>query len=241
MSTVRAAVAATLGTSTTSASPFDTLIGELDLMSKAFPPEKKKAEGEDEDDDKEGDGKGGKKGEKGDMVKSFAIKLENGETVEVADAGEMLKSLTARFEQSEEKVLATLTAAVQIINAQGAMLKSQSDKLATAETAVAEHATTITSQGDLIKSLQSDLAKFGNTGAGRKAVLSVTERTTGTSTAAAAKSGMPDGVTPDVFFAKAMDKQSQGRITGADIALAESCLNHGMAIPDTIVSRVLAN
>lgn len=237
MSTVRAAVAAAVGTGTTSANPFDTLLGELDLLVKALPADdksKEKKEGEEE----EGEGKDGKG--KGDMVKSFSIKLESGETVEVADAGDMLKALTARVDESEGKILGSLTAAVQVITAQSSMLKSLSEKLAAAETTVSQHSTTINGQADLIKSLQADLTKFGNTGAGRKAVLTVTERTTGTSTAAAAKNGIPEGVTTEQFFAKAMDMQSAGRITGVDIAIAENCLNHGMEIPNSIVSRVLA-
>lgn len=230
MSKVAAAGASTLAVAS---SPFDALLGDLDKMTKAFPPKK-------DDDDK-----GAKKCNKGvagcdkdgdhehEMKKSFTIQLADGKTVEVEDGAEMLKALSDRFDVSEEKVLGTLTAAVAIIGAQGTMLKSMGEQLATQET-------TIGIQATMIKSLQTDLTKLASTGAGRKAVLTVAERQTGTATDAVAKNGMPDGVTVDQFFAKAFDKQGQGKLTGNDISLAETCLNSGMPIPENLISRVLS-
>jgi hypothetical protein len=43
----------------------------------------------------------------------------------------------------------------------------------------------------------------------------------------------------DVFFAKALAAQKEGRLSGVDIAVAEACLNRGEAIPQSIVARVV--
>jgi hypothetical protein len=233
MSKVAAAVASALAVV---ASPFDTLLGELDTMAKAFPPKT------DADGDKDGDKKKCKHGVEGcekegdhehEMKKSFSITLADGSVVEVEDGAAMLKALSDRFDASEEKVIGTLTSAVAIIGSQGALVKSLSEQLAT-------HETTIGAQATMIKSLQTDLGKLASTGAGRKAVLTVAERRTDTATAAVAKNGMPEGVTTEQFFAKAFEKQGMGKLTGADISLAETCLNNGHAIPDNLVSRVLS-
>jgi len=232
MSKVAAAVAAVL----TAPTPFDALITELDTMAKAFPPKK---------DDGDADDKGGKKckhgvegcDKEGDhehtMKKSFTVQLADGTQMEVEDGAEMLKALSDRLDVSQEQVQATLESAVIVIKGQGAMLKSFSEQLTAQQT-------TITEQATLIKSLQTEVGKLAAAPAGRKAVLTVVEPRTGTATAAVAKTGMPEGVTHEQFFAKAFEKQGMGKITGNDIALAETCLNSGMAIPEPIVQRVLS-
>jgi len=238
MSTVKAAVAAAVGTGTTSASSFDALIGELDTMLKAHPHTEKE---KDKDDDEQGEGSGEGKGEgKGEMRKSFSIKLESGELVEVEDAGEMLKALQTQFETSEQKVLGTLTSAVQLIAKQGVMLKSMSETLEGAQKTIGEQGTKLASQETLIKSLQDNLQKIGNSGSGRRAVVAVTPPAAMTATAQNASNGMPEGVTHQEFFAKAMEKQNMGKITATDIAIAEASLNSGIAIPENLVSRVLS-
>jgi hypothetical protein len=223
MSKVAAAVAAVIAPT-----PFDALMTELDTMAKAFPPAKAKKDEDDEDEDD----KGGK-GKEGEMKKSFTIQLADGTTAEVQDGSELLKALSDRMDLTDTNVQSTLESAVMVIKGQGAMLKSFSEQLAGQQT-------TITEQATLIKSLQTDVGKLSSAGAGRKTVLSVVERRTDTATAAAAKSGVPEGVTHEQFFAKAFEKQGQGKLTGTDIALAEASLNSGLAIPDNIVQRVLA-
>lgn len=212
---------------------FDSLIGELDTMMKAFP----KKEGEGDGKKKcamgvEGCDKTGEH-EHGEMKKSFSLTLADGTVVEVEDGADMLKALSDRFDISEEKIAHTLTTAVAIIGSQGAMLKSLNEQLTAANTTIVE-------QGTMLKSLQTEMGKLAASGAGRKAVLTVTDRQAAPATATVAKNGIPDGVTADTFFAKAFEKQGMGKLSGNDIALAETCLNSGMPIPENLVSRVLS-
>jgi hypothetical protein len=220
--------------SKTTENPFDTLLTELDTLAKAHKPDddKKiesaaKEKDEDDEDEDEDDEEGG------EMRKSFSVKLSDGSDLEVEDGAALVKALTDRFEASEQKVLQTLDSAVAVIKSQGALIKSLSDNLDSAQTAVK-------AQDTLVKSLQADLKKIGSTGAGRKTVVSVSERQSQGATETMAKGGMPEGVSTEEFFAKADEKQKAGRITGADIALAEACLNSGQQVPANLIHRVMA-
>ena len=93
---------------------------------------------------------------------------------------------------------------------------------------------------ELIKSLQSQVASLSTKGTGRKAVLSVTEK----KPAAEMRKSVdqePEGMNAGEFMAKALDAQAAGKITGLDVARVESHLNHGTAVPEDIVNRVLAH
>lgn len=178
---------------------------------------------------------GGKEGGKEEhMHKSFVIQTEGGETIEVQDASELLKSLSARMDGSEKQVLTTLESVATLLKSQGALIGSLTDRLA-AQT------DTIGAQDTLIKSMRTDLDKIGSAPGGRKAVVTVAERTTATATDIMAKAGMPEGVTVETFFAKAFDMQKDGKLTGVDIAIAEASLNSQAPIPPYIVQRVLGS
>lgn len=230
--------AATASAAVVTATAFDALLTDLGTLAKAFPP-KKEEEGASKCKhgvagcDKDGD-------HEHEMKKSFTIKLEDGTSMEVTDGGELVKALSDRFDTSEGKTVETLTSIIAVIGSQGELVKSLGAQLVVFGETFAAQEKTIGEQASLIKSLQDNLGKVAATGAGRKAVLTVAERHTGTATAQAAKNGMPDGVSTDQFFAKAFDKQGQGKITGVDIALAETCLNAGMPVPEGLVSRVLS-
>ena len=95
----------------------------------------------------------------------------------------------------------------------------------------------IKGQSLMIKSLSETMRKLSGEGRGRKAVVSVVEKPApGASTMAKSE---PAGVSHEVFFAKAMAAQKEGRLSGMDIAMAESCLNRGEVIPQSIVARVM--
>lgn len=203
-----------------------------DSLTKSEDEAKRKKEAEEEEErKKKAGGKEHKEG-KEHMAKSFTIQTEDGKTLEVMDASEMLKSFGARLDESTATMQSLFSSVVGVMQSQDKLVKSLTDKLEGA-------ATTITEQGTLIKSLQEEVTKLGSAPGGRKAVLTVAERTTAPATDIMAKAGMPEGVTVDDFFAKASDLQLKGQITGVDIAYAETCLNHGQAIPDSIVRRVL--
>lgn len=151
------------------------------------------------------------KGDGAPMAKSFQLTLEDGTVIEAQDGTEMVKALAEDLNQTK-----------------GTMAK-----------ALGEAVTLIKGQNDMIKSLTDRVAKLSGEGRGRKAVLSVVEKPA-PAAATMAKSQQAEGVTPEIFFAKALDAQKANRISGTDIAVAESCLNRGIAIPDHIVQRVMA-
>lgn len=94
--------------------------------------------------------------------------------------------------------------------------------------------TLIKSQGSMIKSLQEKINQLSGQGRGRKTVVSVVEKQS-----TLTKSQQGEGMTAHEFMAKALTAQAEGRITGIDVARAESYLNKGMPIPDDIVARVV--
>lgn len=142
------------------------------------------------------------------MAKSFKFTLEDGTEVEAQDGSELVKSLQARVEQNEGNMFKALETAVGLIKG----------------------------QGELIKSMQDQIKKLSGEGRGRKAVVSVVEKPV-PGEGVMAKS-QPAGMSHDEFFAKALTAQREGRLSGTDIAIAESCLNRGEAIPLNIVQRV---
>jgi hypothetical protein len=248
---------------TTQTTSFEALLAELDTMAKAIDVnqeridagrsaeghmqsgesmakseiEKKKKEEEEEEkrkkEEKERMEKAGHRGKEHEMAKSFSLQTADGKTIEVQDAGDLLKALGARLDTTESTILATITGTAEVIRSQGDLLKSLSDKLIAQDKLLGEQAT-------LIKSLQTDVTKLGTSPGGRRAVLAVAEREPLPATAVLAKSGIPEGVTPDTFFAKALEKQGLGKVTGFEISLAENMLSKGMPLPDNLVQRVLS-
>ena len=92
----------------------------------------------------------------------------------------------------------------------------------------------IKSQGETIRSLESRIGKLSEQGRGRKAIVTMVEK----KQAAMTKSDSGEGVSAGEFMNKALRAQAEGRITGSDVARAESYLNHGKPVPADIVSRV---
>lgn len=211
-------------------SDFDKLMGELNQlaadqgeMAKALPADNGEdeakiqaaaAEGGDGDADDNGGKPDGDADDKGDckpMAKSFTLTLEDGTVVEAQDGAEMVKALSERVEASEANFAKAMGSAVELIKG----------------------------QAELIKSMQGQLAKLSGEGRGRKAVVSVVEKPDPAANTMA-KSLTPDGMTSEQFFAKAFAAQREGKISGTEIAVAETYLNRGQAIPEHIVQRVVS-
>lgn len=208
-------------------SQFDELIQELnglqadqELMTKALPAD----DGEDEekiqaaaaeggsdhqepDGDEDGEGEGDGDADNKPMAKSFKFTLEDGTEVEAEDGTELVKSLQARVETTEQTMAKALEQTLNLVKG----------------------------QSELIKSMQDQIKKLSGEGRGRKTVVSVVEKPVGTMV----KSMQPEGVSPDEFFAKALTAQREGRISGSEIALAETMLNRGQQIPPAILQRVM--
>lgn len=252
-------------TQTATKTAFEALLGDLQLMAKAIDvnqeridagraaeghmqsgeamtkSDKERAEKKKKEEEEEERRKKAKGGGEEHMQKSFSIQAADGSTIEVQDASELIKALSGRLDETTQTVFQTLESATSVIKAQGALIKSMTDKIAAQETLLGAQTTKIDEQATLVKSLRTDLDKFGSSGSGRRAVVTVAERTAAPATETMAKGGMPEGVTTETFFAKAMDLQKAGRLTGADIALAEAALNSGIAVPAGIVQRVLGD
>ena len=141
------------------------------------------------------------------MAKSFKFTLEDGTEVEAEDGTELVKSLQARVETTEQTMAKALEQTLNLVKG----------------------------QSELIKSMQDQIKKLSGEGRGRKTVVSVVEKPVGTMV----KSMQPEGVSPDEFFAKALTAQREGRISGSEIALAETMLNRGQQIPPAILQRVM--
>lgn len=209
-------------------SQFDKLMQELnglqadqETMAKALPADDGKDEekiqaaaaegGLDGDADADGDADD-KDGEGKPMTKSFKFTLEDGTEVEAQDGTELVKSLGARIDSTEQSMVKALDTAIGLIKG----------------------------QGELIKSLSDRVSKLSGEGRGRKAVVSVVEKPSATThTETMAKSLVPDGMSTDAFFTKALAAQRDGRISGGDIAMAETMLNRGQPIPPSILQRVM--
>lgn len=216
-------------------SQYEKLLEELETMAKAMPGD----EGADDDKiqaaaaaanpDADGDGENdvtgddlnpeglGDEGEgEGDgddeetMGKSFALKLEDGTELEAIDGTELVKSLMARVESNEGTVMKALGTAVDLLG----------------------------KQGDMIKSLQDEVKKLAGEGRGRKTVVSVSEKPVAGATMAKSQ-GAADGLSANEFMAKALAAQASGRLTGLDVARAESALNKGLPVPQDVVNRVI--
>lgn len=217
-------------------SQYEKLLEELETMAKAMPGD----EGADDDKiqaaaaaanpDADGDGENDVTGDdlnpeggeglgdegKGDgddeetMGKSFALKLEDGTELEAIDGTELVKSLMARVESNEGTVMKALGTAVDLLG----------------------------KQGDMIKSLQDEVKKLAGEGRGRKTVVSVSEKPVAGATMAKSQ-GAADGLSANEFMAKALAAQASGRLTGLDVARAESALNKGLPVPQDVVNRVI--
>lgn len=216
-------------------SQYEKLLEELETMAKAMPGDdaadddkiaaaaanaNPDADGDGDNDvtgehiEPDGDEGAGAEGGDGDgdetMGKSFALKLDDGTELEAIDGTELVKSLMARVESNEGTVMKALGTAVELIG----------------------------KQGDMIKSLQDEVKKLAGEGRGRKAVVSVSEKPVAGANMAKSQ-GAAEGLSANEFMAKALAAQASGRLTGLDVARAESALNKGLPVPQDVVNRVI--
>ena len=114
-----------------------------------------------------------------------------------------------------------------------ALVKALNDRVASLES---ELSGLKQSQSSQVETLLKAIQDIGKQGVGRKAVLSVAEKPD-----TMAKSVQSDGMDGKEFMAKAMTALSSGRISAMDVSIAEGSLNRGIAVPVSIVSRVMGN
>lgn len=211
---------------------FDKLLSEIqalgseqETMSKALPA------GDGEDDaniqaaaedggDMDGDGDGAGDGEGGDesddtLGKSLGmVTLADGTQAEAVDGTEMVKSLLSQIDEMKSGSAVRETQMAKALEGVVSLAKSQAT---------------------MLKSLQAQVAKLSGEGRGRKAVLTVTEKTPSGTPMSKSE---PAGLSSQEFMSKALTAQAAGKIRGVEIATIEGYLNRGMPVPEHLVARV---
>jgi hypothetical protein len=197
---------------------YEALLEELDALQKALPAAAGPADDDDDEDDEKDradpDAADANDDDEDDddqpMAKSFRFELDSGEAVEAIDATDILKSLQADLtslrtarEQDSTTVEQGLVGLLQVVKHQGAMLKS----------------------------LQSQIQKLGNSGSGRKSV-------TGPD-ADMLKAQAPELSQPQLL-AKAHTAYEAGRITGKELSTLDVLLRYGESPDADMVRRILA-
>jgi small-conductance mechanosensitive channel len=203
---------------------FDTLLGDLQKLTKAMPAEDEEAdekiqaaggdetEGEDEGAEDEPPAKKGKK--KPPFMKSMTVTLEDGTEVEAEDGTELVKSLTE-----------SLGALSTHIDESDTMLAKT----------IGETVTLLKAQGAAIAAMQTQLKAIAGEGRGRKAVVNLVEKP------AAAGGAAGEGLNPDLFMAKAISKMGEGRLAGNEVAFIEASFNRGdFRLPAALIAKVEA-
>ena len=150
-----------------------------------------------------------KEGEE-DLTKSLPQNPED--QPQIIEVDELIKSLTdmgERLDQSE-----------------GLMAKAMEGALGL-----------IKSQGEMIKSLSARVETLSKQGTGRKALLVATERA---QPGEHLTKSLPqtEAPKPQEILAKCLEAQRAGKLTGGDVARAESQLNHGLAVDPQILARL---
>ncbi len=148
--------------------------------------------------------------------KSFLVKDQDGNEVEVIDAADMMKAL-----HDENKGLG---------NSVGKLEKALSSTLTLNMTL----GRTVKEQGELIKSLQAKVTEIGGQPRGRATVLNVHEKPD-----MSVKQAEPEGVRPHAFMDSMMKAFKASAVTGEEVSLAEHFLGAGQQPPASIVSRVM--
>lgn len=210
---------------------FEKLLAELDEMNKAMGADdgadddtkisEAAAEGEAAgDDDPDGDGDGdveedvdgdGEEGEGDEFGKSFRFTTEGGEEVEALDATDLIKSLIERMDQNDDMLGKALASMVDLVK----------------------------SQGSEISALRSEVERLGQTGRGRKTVVTMAERPEPATMAKSDPVDGEDGIPTSEFMSKALTAQASGKILGVEVARAESYINRGLPVPADIVRKVM--
>lgn len=145
-----------------------------------------------------------------DFGKSFRFTTDDGNEHEGVDATEMLKSLVGRMDSSEAMLGKALGQMIDLVK----------------------------SQGSAITALNKEVSRLGSSGRGRKTVVSISEKP-GPETMA--KSDPADeGIGAGEFMAKCMVAQGAGKLTGREVARAESYINRGLDVPADIKAKVFA-
>ncbi|EJF7575640.1 hypothetical protein M8623_003318 [Salmonella enterica subsp. enterica] len=208
----------------------------VEEMAKALPSDEDdkkiaaaEAEGdkEEEDDEKSSDKEGSeydKEGayekkeekplEKCDLKKSF----ENEEGEELIDATEVIEGLQKSFATHDDILAKAMPKIVDLLGVQSKQLKEQ---------------------GDLIKSMQEQLATFGARGTGRKSAVTVMAKSHVANQPAVATPAEPEEMTTADIMVKANSLFDQKLLSGLQLTKLDVALRNGYA-PEADILAVLA-
>lgn len=167
--------------------------------------------GADADEESEGD----EEGNESTLGKSLTMTDEDGNVIEAVDGTELVKSLVARLDTHEASVTERDEDIMKSLNAMKDLVVGQSE---------------------LIKSLTGRLDAMGSEGRGRRSVVTLTDKPDATTL----QKSQPDGISADMFMAKAMEANKAGRLSTVEIAVIEGSLNRSIDVPADIVRKVFA-
>ena len=164
-----------------------------------------------------GEGKGEGEGEEeeeaeGSLTKSLT--LESGE--EAIDATDLLKSLQDNVAEHGEVLAKALPQVLKLMQGQSAM---------------------IAQQGELLKSLQTEVQTLRGQGRGRKTVVTVQEKLPAGETMLA--KSQQEGMTPQEFMLKANNAFDKKVLTGLELTTIDACLREKQAISPALMQKVL--
>jgi hypothetical protein len=145
----------------------------------------------------------------GEFGKSFEFTDASGKKHEAVDATDLVKSLIERVESADETMAKALTAMNSVMS----------------------------KQGELIKSLSTQVQALSSQGRGRKTVLNVAEKP---DVGVLAKSQADEGMNPDQFFAKANAAFDAEKISGKDLNVISVCLRSNHPIDPALIQRVIS-
>lgn len=150
----------------------------------------------------------------GDDAMTKSLTLEDGE--EVIDATEMLKSLQETQEEHSEVLAKAMPQILELIQGQRTLIQQQ---------------------GEMIKSLQTQVQHLGNQGRGRKAVVTIIDKPNPGETTMAKSLGS-EQLTGQQILAKALDMQKAGKLTGLDVSRCENSIQAGVGVPADILAKI---
>lgn len=219
---------------------FDALLADLETLAKSLPNDADGADGEDddakiqaaaEDGAAQGDGEGGKAegSEDGDEG--------NGEAGEDGEGEPFGKSFEVEVTQPDgtkrkERALDG-TKMLKALHDENVALRAQGTQLTRGVSTLGELVKSLVAQRaddrKLLKSMSAQLARLGDQGRGRKALLHVTEKP---SPAAPQVENRPPA--KEEIMAKAQSLRASGALTGAQVIQVFSYTERGLGVPDEL-------
>ncbi|HEX3486485.1 MAG TPA: hypothetical protein VHT51_15590 [Micropepsaceae bacterium] len=173
------------------------------------------------------------------VAKSFHVVID-GKKVEAIDGTEIVQELTARVEDQEFAVTKALGQILDVIKAQATQLA----KLAKARKSKAPSMSHIEFYSRAMSAMGEgkisglDIAKAETClNHGRPVPPEIVRRVIGDSSATATE--VPRAMSSGAFLSKALSSQIAGKVSGFEIAKAESAVNRGRPIDPAFVRKVL--